>query len=84
MKFLSLILWLGELCTDANNANAVDTDNYARRSNHDYTCSFGRIPNKPKSSVYHNSNIQLSKTGHLFMETYFQDQYVFIEYFFVT
>ena len=45
MKFLSLILWLGGLCTDANdtdndaddtNANADDTDNYARRTNHDY------------------------------------------------
>ena len=26
MKFLSLILWLGGLCTDANDADA-DTDN---------------------------------------------------------
>ena len=30
IKFLSLILWLGGLCTDAN---ADDTDNYARRTN---------------------------------------------------
>ena len=54
MRFLSLILWLGGLCTDANNANdpadtdAYDTDNYARRTNHDYIGSFGRIPNEPK------------------------------------
>ena len=51
MKFLSLILWLEGLCTDADgnsdannanaNANADDTDNYARRTNHDYIGSFG-------------------------------------------
>ena len=53
MKFLSSILSLGGLCTDANNANdganvddANDTDNYARRTNHDYIGSFGRIPNE--------------------------------------
>ena len=55
MKFLSLIPWLGELCTDANDAdtdddtNTDDTANYARRTNHDYIGSFGRIPNGPKS-----------------------------------
>ena len=52
MKFLSLILWLGGLCTDADNGNANDadnTDNYARWTNHDYIGSFGRIPNEPKS-----------------------------------
>ena len=43
MKFLSLILWLGGLCTDAN-----DTDNYTRWTNLDYIGSFGRIPNEPK------------------------------------
>ena len=49
MKFLSLILWLGGLCTDADdntdannaNADAVDTNNYARRTNHDYMGLFG-------------------------------------------
>ena len=43
MKFPSLILWLEGLCTDAD-----DTHNYARRTNHDYIGSFGRIPNEPK------------------------------------
>ena len=43
MQFLSLILWLGGLCTDAND------DNYARPTIHDYTGSFGIIPNAPKS-----------------------------------
>ena len=46
MKFLSLIMWLGGLCTDANDAD--DTDNYAPWTNHDYIGSFGRIPNEPK------------------------------------
>ena len=36
MKFLSLILWLGGLCDDAN-----DTDNYARQTKHAYIGSFG-------------------------------------------
>ena len=54
MKFLSLILWLGGLCTDADddsdaNNDADNTDNYARWRNHDYTGSFGRIPNEPKT-----------------------------------
>ena len=51
MKFLSSILWLGGLSTDANNTDddTNDTDNYARQSNHDYIGSFGRIPNEPKS-----------------------------------
>ena len=49
MKFLSWILWLRGLCTDADNdANADDTDNYAQRTNHDYIGSIGRIPNEPK------------------------------------
>ena len=47
MKFLSSILWLGGLCTDADDAD--DTDNYARQTNHDYIGSFGKIPNEPKS-----------------------------------
>ena len=51
MKFLSLILWLGGLCTDANvtNTDASDTNNYAWWTNHDYIGSFGRIPNEPKT-----------------------------------
>ena len=48
MKFLSSILRLGGLCTDAND-DAGDTDNYAQRTNHDFIGSFGRIPNEPKS-----------------------------------
>ena len=48
MKFLSLILWLGGLCTDANNADNPDTDNCAPWTNHDYIGWFGRIPNEPK------------------------------------
>ena len=51
MKFLSLILWLEGLCTDANNTGNDDTDNYARRTNHDYIGSFGRIPNEPKRAL---------------------------------
>ena len=66
IKFLSWILWLGGLCTDANDTDDVnaddadDTDNYARRTNHDYIGSFGRIPNEPikparshETSLYH-------------------------------
>ena len=49
MKFLSSILWLGGLCTDADDADA-NADNYARRTNHDYIGSFGRIPNEPKTT----------------------------------
>ena len=50
MKLLSLILWLGELCKDANdNVNANNTDNYAQWTNHDYIGLFGRIPNEPKT-----------------------------------
>ena len=45
MKFLSLIQWLGGLCTDAN------ANNYAQRTNHDYIGSFGKIPNEPKSYI---------------------------------
>ena len=53
MRFLSLILWLGGLCTDANadNADNTDTDednNYARRTIHDHVGSFCIIPNEPK------------------------------------
>ena len=53
MKFLSLILWLGGLCTDANDADddANDTDNNEQRTNHDYIGSFGRIPNEPKTDI---------------------------------
>ena len=50
MKFLSLILWLGGLCTDSTNDDD-DTDNYARRTNHDYIGSFGRITNEPKMKL---------------------------------
>ena len=49
MKFLSLILWLGGLCTDANDADNANINNYARRTNHDYIGSFGRKPNEPKT-----------------------------------
>ena len=57
MKFLSLILWLRSLCKDADNvtnakADTNDTDNYARRTNHDYIGSFGRIPNEPKTNTF--------------------------------
>ena len=55
MKFLSSILWLGGLCTDADDADddtdtddANDTDNYARWTNH------GRIPNETKTTVLHS------------------------------
>ena len=52
MKILSLILWLGGLCTDAGDADYTDADdddnNYARRTNHDYIGSFGIIPNELK------------------------------------
>ena len=51
MKFLSSILWLGGLCTNADDAN--DTNNYARQTNHDYIGSFGRIPNEPKTRGAH-------------------------------
>ena len=65
IKFLSWILWLGGLCTDADNAdtddaNSTDTNdaddadnthNYAWRTNHDYIGSFGRIPNEPKTKI---------------------------------
>ena len=58
-KFLSRILWLGGLCTDANaTADSDETNNYARWTNHDYIGSFGRIPNQPK-----NLNIQLRSKG---------------------
>ena len=45
-KVSILILWLGGLCTDAD--DDADADNYARWTNHDYIGSFGRIPNEPK------------------------------------
>ena len=52
MKFVSVILSLGGLCTDTdadtNTDTKADNDNYARRTNHDYTGSFGIIPNEPK------------------------------------
>ena len=58
IKFLSLILWLGELCTDANdadanvnNTSADDNDNYAQWTNHDYIGLFGIIPNEPKNQM---------------------------------
>ena len=42
MKFLSLILLLEGLCTDAgNDTDADDDDNYAQWTNHDYTGLFG-------------------------------------------
>ena len=52
LKFLSLILWLGGLCT---NTDADDTDNniYAPRINHDYVGLFGIIPNEPKMDFLH-------------------------------
>ena len=51
MKFLSLILWLEGLCTDANDTDATTDDNYALRTNHDYINSFDIIPNEPKTSL---------------------------------
>ena len=44
-------MWLGGLCTDAYDADADadDTNNYARQTNHDYIGSFGRIPNELKT-----------------------------------
>ena len=60
MKFLSSILWLEGLCTDANDANttntdANDTNNYVQQTNHDYIGSFGRIPNELKRLQWHYS-----------------------------
>ena len=55
MKFLCSKLWLGELCTDADDIDADDandTDNYARQTNHDYIGSFGSIPNEPKTREF--------------------------------
>ena len=43
------------LCTDADNTN--DTDNYIRRTNHDYIGSFGIIPNEPKTPPYCIKNL---------------------------
>ena len=49
MKFLSLILWLEWLCTDADDDDADNTDNYARGTNHHYIevlnifCGLGKI-----------------------------------------
>ena len=45
-KFLSLMLWLVEVCTDADNTGTDDTktdndDNYGPWTNHDYIGSFG-------------------------------------------
>ena len=52
MKFLSLILWLRGLCTDAdddaNNTDTNDDNNYALRTNHDYIGSFSIILNELK------------------------------------
>ena len=49
MKFLPLILWLGGLCTHADDADTnADDDNYPQRRNHDYIGSFGITPNEPK------------------------------------
>ena len=50
-KYEVSILWLGGLCTDADD-EANDTDNYARWTNHDYIGSFGRIPNEPKIACF--------------------------------
>ena len=50
VRILSLILWLGGQCTDADDSdNADDANNYARRTNHDYTRSFGIVPKKLKT-----------------------------------
>ena len=45
MKFLSLIMYLGGLCTDAD----ADTDNHARWTNHDYLGLLGIIPTELKT-----------------------------------
>ena len=47
MRFLSSILWLGGLYTDATDAD--DTNSYAQWKNHDYIGSLRRIPNEPKT-----------------------------------
>ena len=44
MEFLCLILWLGEACTDANDADAND----AQRTKHDCIGLLGIMPNEPK------------------------------------
>ena len=49
MKFLSLILWLGGLCTDAD-----DTDNDNNRAQwtyHDHIGSSGITPNEPQTKL---------------------------------
>ena len=50
MKFLSLILWLGGLCTNAD-SDTTDANNYARRTNDDYTGSLGITPNERKRTL---------------------------------
>ena len=50
IKFRSLILWLGGLCTDDIDTNGTNADdNYARRKNYDYIGPFGMIQDEPKS-----------------------------------
>ena len=57
MVFLYLNLWLGRLCTDADDNDTADTndadddDNYARGTNHDYVSPFAIIPNEPKKTI---------------------------------
>ena len=52
MKFLSLILWLGRLYTDTDDAHYTnDDDNYAQWANYDYIGSFGVVPNEPKTPL---------------------------------
>ena len=45
MKFLCLILWLGEVCTDTN----ADDANCGQRKKHDCKRPFGDKANEPKT-----------------------------------
>ena len=57
MKFLRLILWLGEVCIDADNADDNDSD-AVRRIKHDSIGFFGGMPNEPKKKSLTENKIE--------------------------
>ena len=58
MKFLCLILWLVEMCTDTDTNNDDDDANDdVRRTKRDYVGVTGIMPNKPNTQLVFRTGI---------------------------
>ena len=71
IKFLCLNLWLGELCTDANDTNDANAND--RWTKHDHMRLFGSMSNEPKND--HTTDRQRFVEHSFFTHTHANSMY---------